>query len=97
MTTITDTAAITDTFAKFEPDPYGAYATCRCLPGQWEQENCQEWAEHGTIDGKAAKVFYLFENSECESEDAGNYPWNAEHVSKIEVAEKDEDGDFETL
>lgn len=96
MTTITDTA-IPAAFAQFQSGKNGAFATCRCLPGQWQQDNCQEWAEHGTINGSPAKVYYMFENSECTSEDAGDYPFDAEHVSKIEVAEKDQDGDYEQL
>jgi hypothetical protein len=97
MTTITDAAAITEAFAKFEAGKNGAFATGRCLPGQWEQGNCQEWAEHGTINEAPAKVYYMFENSECESEDAGDYPWDAAHISKIEVAEKYEDGYYERI
>ena len=74
-----------------------AFPTGRCLQGQWEQENCQEWAEEATINGDPAMITYLFENDECTSEDAGDYPWDSAHISKIEVAEKDEDGDFETF
>lgn len=71
----------------------GAFATCRVLPGKHEQENCQEWGEHCELHGAPATIFYLFDNSECEDEDASNYPWDAEHVSKIHVSEKECDGD----
>jgi hypothetical protein len=97
MTTITDTAAISAAFDKLSTDGDPAYCTCRCLPGQYEQENCQEWAEHNSIDGVPVKVYYMFDNEDCESEDCGGYPWDADHVTHIEIAEKDEDGDFDNL
>lgn len=84
---ITETAAIEAANAKFIPSVDGAYATCRCLPGQYERENQQEWAERGTIDGKAATVFYLFENSEAEVEDGADMPFAADHITYIDIAE----------
>jgi hypothetical protein len=90
MKTITDTAAITAANAKFQPRADGAYATCRCLPGQYAQENQQEWAERGTIEGRAAKVYYIFENSEAEVEDGIEMPFDADHISRIEIAEDGE-------
>jgi hypothetical protein len=92
---ITDKNEINEAFAKFEPDPAGAYATCRLLPGQYAQENQQEWAEHGTIAGEPATVYYIFENSEASDEDASSYPFDAAHVDRIEIAEKNADGDIE--
>ena len=85
MKTITDRNEIETFLKSFAADSDGAFPTCRCLPGQWEQENCQEWAEHGEIDGVPAKVYYMFENVEV-AEDGADMPWNAEHVSKIELA-----------
>jgi hypothetical protein len=96
MKTITEQSEIEIAYDSAE-NQKGAYATGRCLPGQWEQENCQEWAEPCTIDGAPAKIYWIFENAECESEDAGDYPWDSEHVSKIEIAEKDEDGDYDQI
>jgi hypothetical protein len=96
MITITTANEIAAAYDKAEKQE-GAFATCRCLPGQWEQENEQEWAEHCEIEGVPAKVFYIFSNEEAEVEDGGDMPWDADHVSKIQLAEKDEDGDFETL
>ena len=84
---ITDTNKIKAINAKFKPSTDGAYATCRCLPGQYAQENQHEWAERGTIDGKSATVFYLFENSEAEVEDGADIPFDADHISHIEIEE----------
>jgi hypothetical protein len=86
---ITDTNEIQSANAKFKPSVDGAYATCRSLPGQYAQENQQEWAERGTIDGKAAKVFYLFENSEAEVEDGADMPFDADHITHIEIEEEE--------
>jgi len=82
---ITDTNEIKAANTKFQPSTYGAYATCRCLPGQYAQENQQEWAERGTIDGKQAWVYYIFENSEAEVDDLENIPFDADHISHIEI------------
>ena len=95
MKTITEQSKIEIDYNSAE-NHEGAYATCRCLPGQYEQENMQEWAEDCTIDGAPAKIYYLFENAECESEDAEDYPWDSEHVSKIEIEEEDEDNEINT-
>ena len=96
MIKITNQNDVSAAFAKFQPAPDGASPTCRVFAGQWESANLQEWAERGTIDGVPARVFYAFENSECESEDASDYPWDAEHISEIQIAEK-YDGEFEVL
>jgi hypothetical protein len=87
---ITDTTEIKAANAKFQPSADGAYATCRCLPGQYAQENQQEWAERGTIEGKKARVFYIFENSEAEVEDGADMPFDADHISHIEIEEDEE-------
>lgn len=87
---ITDTNKIQAANAKFQPSADGAYATCRCLPGQYAQENQQEWAERGTIDGKAATVFYIFENSEAEVEDGADMPFDVDHITHIEIEEEEE-------
>ena len=95
MTTITDTAAITEAFAKFQPGRDGASPTNRCMPAPWD--DAQEWAEYGEIQKVPAKVYYIFENADVADLEADSYDWSAKHISKIEVAEKDEDGDFEIL
>lgn len=87
---ITDTNEIQAANAKFQPSADGAYATCRYLPGQYAQENQQEWAERGTIDGKTATVFYLFENSEAEVDDASDMPFDVDHITHIEIEEEEE-------
>ncbi len=98
MITITDRNEIEAANNNFKADRDGAYPTCRCLPGQYEQENCEEWAERGEINGTPAKVFYIFDRTEDGIDsDPETYPWDAEHITKIELAEKDEDGDFEAL
>ena len=96
MIKITNQNDIAAAFAKFAAGHDGASPTCRVFSGQWESANLQEWAERGTIDGVPARVFYAFENSECESEDAHDYPWDADHISEIQIAEK-YDGEFESL
>jgi hypothetical protein len=98
MTTITDTAAIATLFCDFKSDPEGAYATCRCLPGQYERDNCEEWAERGTINGQPCKVYYIFDRTEDGIDgDPETYPWDENHVTKIHVAEKDEYGEYEAI
>ena len=91
MKTISDITDIKTLYDSAE-NQAGGYATGRVL-----QENYQEWAELCTINGSPAKIYWIFENSDCESEDAGNYPWTAANVSKIEIAEKDEDGDYDLI
>ena len=84
---IIDTKAIQAAYAKFKPSPHGAHATCRCLPGHWQQENCQEWAECGTMHGAPATVFYMFENSEVDVEDGADIPFDLDHITHIEIEE----------
>ena len=91
MKTISDITDIKTLYDSAE-NQAGGYATGRVI-----QENYQEWAELCTINGSPAKIYWIFENSDCESEDAGNYPWTAANVSKIEIAEKDEDGDYDLI
>lgn len=86
---ITTPAEIKAAFSKFQPTPAGAYPTSRCLPGQYAQANQQEWAELGTIDGKPATVFYLFENSESEVEDGADMPFDVDHITHIELEEEE--------
>lgn len=85
MITITNTDDIAAAFAEFFSSAHGAYATCRCLPGQYASENQQEWAESGTIEGKDATVFYRFENREAEVEDGDDMPFDADHITHIEI------------
>lgn len=94
MITITNTNDIAAIYDK-TTNHQGAYATCRVI--DHEAPGCQEWAEHCKIEGVPAKVYYIFEDEEAEVEDASDMPWDAEHVSKIKLAEKDEDGDYENL
>lgn len=92
MTTITNAAEIAATYNKTTTHQ-NAYATCRNC-----HEGCQEWAEQCEIDGGVpVKVYYIFEEAEAAVEDGSDMPWDVEHVSKIELAEKDEYGEFETL
>ena len=71
-----------------------AYATCRCLPGQYESENCQEWAATAKFEGKEIKIFWIFKNEDCQSEDAGDYPWmDADSVSRVVEIEDGEEGE----
>lgn len=85
MIQITNQNDIDAAMEHFSPGPDGAFPTCCVFPDQWLRDNCQEWSETGTIHGKPAKVFYLFENRECESEDASDYPFDSAHVSRIEI------------
>lgn len=93
MTTITNAAEIAVIYNKTTAHR-GAYATCRVI-----DHGCQEWAEQCEIEGTPAKVYYIFSEEEAEVEDGdgSDMPWDVEHVSKIELAEKDEYGEFETL
>lgn len=93
MKTITEQAEITKAFEAFEPNSDGAFATCRLIPGAASAMDPQEWVEEGDINGAPAKVYYIFDEAEASDEDASNYPWDAEHIDRIEVA--DEDGDWE--
>ena len=94
MIIITNTDDITAALEKATAHE-GAEATCRAI--DHDAPGCQEWAEKCEIEGVPAVVYYIFDEAECQSEDAEDYPWDAEHVSKIVIAEKDEDGDFEIL
>ena len=85
MITITNTDDIAAAFEVFVPSSAGAYATCRSLPGQYAQTNQQEWAERGTIKGKDATIFWIFENSEAEVEDGAEIPFDAGHISHIVI------------
>ena len=85
MIIITNPDDITAAFADFNASADGAYATCRSFPGQYAQENQQEWAEGGTIEGKDATVYYLLENSEAEMEDEADMPFDAAHISHIVI------------
>jgi len=86
---ITDINEIKSANSKFIPSPDGAFGTCRILPGQYAQENQQEWEERGSIDGKAVKVFYLFENFEAEAEDGADMPFDADHITHIEIEDEE--------
>lgn len=68
----------------FIPSRDGASPTNRLLNGQYDQANRQEWAEDGTIHGKQAVVFYIFDNSEAKNPE--NMPFDAEHAWRIEIS-----------
>jgi len=93
MITIDTPTIIRANFVNFDAKEQ-AEATCRCLEGQYEQENMQEWEELGEIQGSPAKVYYMFENAEAEVEDGADIPFDLEHISRIEIAEKDDEGDY---
>ena len=95
MKTITDRAEISTAFSNFTADRDGAYPTSRCMPAPLD--NSQEWAEHGSIKGVPAKVYYIFEDAEVEGLEADSYPWGEASISKIEIAEQDQDGDYDEL
>lgn len=95
MTTITDTQAIAEAFAKFQAGRDGAFPTSRCMPAPWD--DAQEWAVFGEIEGVPAKAYYIFENADVADLEADSYDWSETSISKIELAEKDEDGEFEWL
>tara|TARA_R110000868_G_scaffold172275_2_gene408132 strand:+ start:1259 stop:1555 length:297 start_codon:yes stop_codon:yes gene_type:complete len=98
MITITNTEDITSEFEKFTSDRDGAYLTCRSLNGYYLAQNCDEWAEYGLIDGEPAKVYYIFDRMEDGIDgDPETYPWDADNVTRIEIAEKDEDGEYESI
>lgn len=95
MITITNADNITAAFAKFQSGRDDAFPTCRCMPAPWD--DAQEWAQYGEIEGVPVKVYYIFEEADVIDLEADSYDWIATSISKIEVAEKDEDGEFETL
>jgi hypothetical protein len=95
MITITNKNDIAAAFAKFDPSKDGAHPTSRCMPAPWE--DAQEWAEYGEIGGVPAKVYYIFENADVADLEADSYDWSETSISKIEVAEKDQNGDFDDL
>lgn len=94
MITITDTNDIQAAYEKTTAHQ-GAYATCRVI--DHEAPGCQEWAEHCEIEGVPAKVYYIFRDEDTEVEDGSDMPWDADHVSKIKLSEKDDDGEYETI
>lgn len=84
---ITDSNEIESALAQFRASSNGAQPTNRLIPGASSAMDPQEWSERGTINGQSAEVFYIFSEEEASSEDAENYPWDAEHVDRIEIEE----------
>ena len=82
--TLTNPVAISAAMEAFIPSRDGASPTNRLLHGEFDQKNLQEWIEEGTIHGKQAVVFYLFDNSEAEHPE--NMSFDAEHVCRIEIS-----------
>lgn len=76
-----DIAAAMDAFI---PSRDGASPTNRLLYGEFDQKNLQEWMEDGTIHGKQAVVFYLFDNSEAETLE--DMSFDADHAFRIEIS-----------
>jgi hypothetical protein len=95
MKTITNQNDIAAAFEKFQPSADGAYPTSRCMPAPLDDS--QEWAERGEIEGVPAKVYYIFGNADVAGLEADSYDWSETSISKIEVAEKDENGDYDEL
>ena len=87
MNTITNAAEIETALKSFAPSTDGAFATCRLIPGASSALDPQEWAERGTIGGEPATVYYIFSQAEASGEDADGYPWDTEHVDRIDVGE----------
>jgi hypothetical protein len=87
MKTITDTAEIKNALTSFEPVKTGAYPTNRLVVGASSAMDPQEWAERGTIDGVPATVYYMFDEDETDHEDGGDYPFDLDHVTYIEIGD----------
>ena len=83
MKTIETDPELSAAFDHFKPHSNAVFATGRILNGQWLQDNCQEWAEYGT--------------SECQSEYVCDYPFDKSHAEKINIAERDINGDFDQI
>jgi len=75
----------------------GAQSTSRKFPSQYHQENMQEWTERCKIRGVPAKIFYMLEHYEATIENAAYDPCDFKKVSRIEIAEKYKDGNYEEL
>ena len=82
MITITKTDDIAAAYEQ-STNHKGAYATCRILDNH--QPDCQEWAEHCEIAGVPATIYYIFDDADCQVEDASDMLWDAKNVSKIEM------------
>lgn len=76
---------------EFDNEP--AQPTSRLLSGTNDHWAAEEWVADGTTpDGHKCQVFYLFSSDEIitedgESLDADCYPWDAEHVSRVVLAD----------
>ena len=57
----------------------------------------QEWAEPCIIRGAPAKIYYLFDECADEIQEDCDLPFDIDHAVKIEIAEKDDDGKYETI
>jgi hypothetical protein len=73
-----------------EPAGKNAYPTSRLLDGSQDHGYAQEWAEPATMpDGRPCLRIYLFDDDEVDHEDAVDYPWDDEHVKRIELLDED--------
>jgi len=68
-----------------------AEPTSRVLDGSCDHGYAQEWAEPGTIRGCVCQLIYLFRESDCDHEEAEDYPWNDNMVRIILDAAEDWD------
>jgi len=95
MITITNNYDITAILEKYQSGRDGSYPTSRCMPSPWD--DAQEWAEYGDVEGLPAKVYYIFENSDVADLEPDSYDWSQTYISKIELAEMDENEEYETI
>lgn len=82
--TLTNPDDLAAAMEAFIPSRDGARPTGRLLNGQFDQANLKEWTEEGTIHGKQATVFYLFDNAEAENPD--DMPFDTDHAFRIEIS-----------
>ena len=62
-----------------------AQPTNRVLDGSADSDYAQEWSAPATFRGHSCTVYYLFDDEEVAEagEDAGDLPWDWDHVSRI--------------
>lgn len=83
-TTLTEIEEMKWLWEKFVPGEHGAHPHDWTCGNKWIKPGFQMWYEAGTIDGKTAVVFYVFENCEIR-EDGADMPFDFAHVSDIEI------------
>jgi hypothetical protein len=60
-------------------------------------DGLSEWIEPCIIKGAPAKIYYIFNKHESNVDDACDMPFDVDHAVKIEIAEKNDDGKYETI